>query len=120
MKVFCKACHVELSSELTPLPYLSFANEKVEEAYVTEGFYLISDGRFFPTTHGCVIINEADLRNARNHSDLNRLAGYCGPSGHNGKNQVCSNGHEIATKYADCTTVHAIIFDKSATYYIAY
>jgi hypothetical protein len=99
------------------LRFASQASETCEEKetpYVKAGYYLISDGRYFPGTEDDPIINLEDSRNTQHHADKARLTGCCGPSGTKGPNVVCSNGHEVATESSDCWSAHALIFRLEA------
>lgn len=42
--------------------------------------------------------------NTRYHDDPRRVSGCCGPSGIDGVNTLCANGHEVATESSDCWT----------------
>jgi hypothetical protein len=42
--------------------------------------------------------------NTRYHDDPLRMSGCCGPSGIDGVNTLCTNGHEVATESSDCWT----------------
>jgi hypothetical protein len=111
MKVYCKTCGTQLTPELKLYTGNSFGEADVQP-YVQQGYYVISDGEFFTDTIGTVIINIADLLNAKNHTNPGRLNGCCGLDGCDGFNKVCINGHEVATEKSDCWMPHAIFFEK--------
>lgn len=41
-----------------------------------------------------------------------KLNGCCGLYGSDGLNQLCNNGHEVATKKNDCWASNRVIFNK--------
>ena len=53
---------------------------------------------------GRFLLNLRDMVNTRYHDDGRRTSGCCGPSGIDGVNRVCANGHEVATESSDCWT----------------
>jgi hypothetical protein len=52
--------------------------------------------------HGTYVLHPDDVVDIAPHSDVQRLLGCCGPSGHNGINHVCPCGAEVAIVTADC------------------
>lgn len=55
-------------------------------------------------TYGRFLLNRKDVVNTRSHDDPRRVSGCCGPSGIDGVNLLCVNGHETATESSDCWT----------------
>lgn len=53
---------------------------------------------------GRFLLNLRDPINTRYHDDPRRTNGCCGPSGIDGVNTLCANGHEVATECSDCWT----------------
>lgn len=111
MKITCKECQIELSTELVELTDKDKINENDQSDFLPIGTYFISDGQFFTETEKKIIINLKDVLNSKNHSDDNRLNGCCGPCGMDGLNEMCKNGHEIGTVKQDCWMPHCIIFE---------
>lgn len=56
----------------------------------------------------------------RQTRDTRRLNGCCGPSGHDGPNQVCRCGAEVGTVQSDCWTAHVFIPEPDATVWAAH
>jgi hypothetical protein len=50
------------------------------------------------------MLNRKDMINTHYHDDPRRMSGCCGPSGIDGVNMLCVNGHEVATESSDCWT----------------
>ncbi|MBA9078664.1 hypothetical protein [Rufibacter quisquiliarum] len=112
MKVKCGKCGIELTEELESLDDTTLLNETDEQSYVPIGKLFISDGEYYTGTEGKIIINCADLKNAKNHPDIIRLQGCCGLDGLNGNNKVCINGHEVGTEKSDCWIAHGVILER--------
>jgi hypothetical protein len=55
-------------------------------------------------TCGRFLLNCKDMVNTRYHTDPRPVSGCCGPSGIDGVNTLCANGHEVATESSDCWT----------------
>jgi hypothetical protein len=123
MKVYCKACMVQLTPEL--LEYTGNISEDAQDGhdYIPKGYYKICDGTWGYTIHksglcedekGQIIINVKDLINAVTHYDHSKTAGCCGLDGCNGPNKICTAGHEVATEHSDCWHTWATVFDNDA------
>ncbi len=116
MKIYCKTCHTELSPELQPLPADIPVNEADGEAYLPQGYYVVSDGNDYTNTEGKIIIHIHDLKNAIFHPDSKRLNGCCGLDGQDGPNRVCVNNHEIGTEHSDCWMPHFVRLEMDEVY----
>ena len=112
MRVKCKYCDVELTDDLKELQSSGQLKDVDGEDFINRGQFFISDGDYYTGTETQIIINMADLKNSKNHSDPSRLNGCCGLDGLHGLNKVCINGHEIGTEMSDCWMAHSVIFDK--------
>ncbi len=116
MKIYCKTCHAELTPELNLLPESIAVNETDGEAYLPQGYYIISDGNHFAKTEGQILIHIHDLRNSTFHTDSKRLNGCCGLDGQDGPNRVCLNNHAIGTEHSDCWMPHLIALEADEVY----
>ena len=115
MKIFCKECGIEISDELEKIKDESLLTIKVGEALVPQGYFLASKRNYphFINSTNKILINESDLKNSADHSEINRLNGCCGPDGMDGFNKICMNGHEIGTIKGDCWIIHCIVIEPS-------
>jgi len=104
--VKCSVCNLPLTEQLSELASPSMLASDLEKDRAPAGFFGIEHGHF--------ITNSQDIINTRRHPDVTRLQGCCGPSGGDGMNLVCLNGHEVGTEHSDCTVAHSITFDRSA------
>jgi hypothetical protein len=111
MPLFCRKCNISVSNQLQELTDTTLLNEKDGEPHIPKGYYIISDGGYYTSTEGKLIINISDLINCKNHRDKRRLGGCCGLDGLDGPNKVCRNGHEIGTERSDCWLAHAFLFE---------
>lgn len=112
MKILCKKCGIGLTQDLEELKGLSLLDENDEKDFLPVAYYFISNGDFFTDSTSKIITNLKDLKNVKYHSDSSRLSGCCGPSGIDGLNKVCLNGHEIGTAKEDCWMPHCLIFES--------
>jgi len=113
--VFCCAvCQLPLTSELRRLEDLSLLVPEAGREYLPQGFFHVEDGTCFEMAVGQYLVNLKDMSHTKYHPDTRRLIGCCGPSGYNGRNVVCSKGHEVGTEIADCLTPHATALDPAA------
>ncbi len=106
--VKCSDCNLPLTKELEQLQNFSMLNNEREKERVSVGVFGIEHGHF--------VVNLQDVLNTKHHADVMRLSGCCGPSGDNGMNVVCLNGHEVATERSDCCVAHSVTFDRTATW----
>ena len=111
MKFLCRSCQIEVTKELVELTDLTLLNTTDGQPYIPEGYYLVSDGKYFYQTEGHIFINKNDLIHSDYHSDQSRLNGCCGYDGCDGMNRVCSKNHEIATERSDCWMPHSVAFE---------
>lgn len=113
MIIKCKVCGINLTAELKPLGNTNFLREEDATDFVPSGYYYICEDDYFIDQNKGIAINTNDKLNLRNHTDTSRLNGCCGLDGCDGLNQVCKNGHEVATERSDCWTAHSVIFDSN-------
>lgn len=102
----CKTCGLPLTDPLRLLPEEADFGDVDGEPLIPQGFYSWDDG--------CVVINVRDRQNVRRVKNEDRLDGCCGPSGMDGPNTECFNGHEVATEVSDCWLPHALTFKADA------
>lgn len=114
MRIKCAHCNVELTDELLQIADPTQLNENDGEDFIGRGQFFISDGAYYTDTETQIVINIKDLKNSKRHSDHSRLNGCCGLAGTDGPNQLCINGHEIATEKSDCWIAHALIFENDS------
>ncbi|WP_343616684.1 hypothetical protein [Flavobacterium sp.] len=108
IKIYCKECEIELTSELTEFPETNLHWEDYDQSIIEKGKF-----SFLKNTGSNKesIVVAIDDYNLVNHSDNYRFYGCCGSDGTNGLNKLCVNGHEVATEFSDCWTGHYIEFD---------
>ena len=108
IKIYCRECEVELTSELTEIPETDLRWEENEDIMAENNFSIFMNPH---TNKKSLLAANADY-NLKKHPDLNRFFGCCGSDGSNGLNRLCINNHEVATEVSDCWTAHYIEFDK--------
>jgi hypothetical protein len=108
----CRACGVPLTPRLRLLADPTALVEQVDEPYLPQGTFTVSEGGYGPAGH--FVIHPGDLINAGYHPDLRRSQGCCGPSGCYGMNRLCSEGHEVATECTDCWMAQAVHLEPAA------
>lgn len=115
MKFTCKSCGILISESVTKLVDLGLVNhEQSGEPYFPKGYYHLYDEQTMKRmklTKSNYLINITDLINTKNHTNLSRLNGCCGLDGMDGINKLCINGHEVATQFSDCWTMHYVELD---------
>lgn len=104
----CPTCGVAITRPVELLdPPPAIPNESLGGGgadWVPVGRWLLASGS--EDLDGGPIVNEQDLEGTRPHADGWRSIGCCGPDGSNGPNIVCLNGHDVATRFADCYQTH--------------
>lgn len=122
MKLKCRTCGVEITSDLIELKDKSLINIEDGQDYIPKGFYLIEDQVSSITTvheeKGTIVINIQDLINSEYHTNPSRLNGCCGYDGLDGFNRVCINHHEIGTEKSDCWMPHSIILQPNLVEFV--
>lgn len=136
VKLYCRACGIELTRELTELTDRTRLCLKPEADFIPQGSFLYrepdattedataedattedatTDGDSAAGGAGArwIVINLQDLRQARPHADPERLTGCCKLDGSAGINTCCANGHEIGVQSSDCWMAHEFAFDES-------
>ncbi|KUJ60680.1 hypothetical protein AR687_16760 [Flavobacteriaceae bacterium CRH] len=108
IKIYCKKCGSELTSELTEIPESLLSWEDNQNMIQPNKFCL-----YDTESDKKSLVVAIDNYNLKNHSDKSRFNGCCGSSGLDGLNKLCLNGHEVATEFSDCWTSHYIEFDIS-------
>jgi hypothetical protein len=108
IKIYCKECEVELTSELAEIPETDLCWEEGMDIMLENNFSIFMNTH---TNKKSLVVALADY-NLKKHPDLNRFSGCCGSDGSNGLNILCVNNHEVATEVSDCWTGHYIEFDK--------
>ena len=84
------------------------------KARIRTGHFGVEDGDMYTGSRGEFVININDSVGTLWHDDQSRLRGCCGPSGTDGRNLVCENGHEVGTIRADCWIPHSVTLDPEA------
>jgi hypothetical protein len=107
MKVYCKICQLPLSQEVQWYEGQSFGTGD-GMPYIQRGWYTMDT----PDNEGCIVINIEDGVNLQLHTLQSRINGCCGLDGLDGLNQLCANGHEVATERSDCWMTHQLAFEK--------
>jgi uncharacterized protein (TIGR02996 family) len=115
MVLRCAVCRLPLTVPLNPLGGVVWLSQADATPLVPAGFLWKSDGTVWNGTADHYCVNLADLRNSRPHPDPHRRVGCCGPSGHDGVNTICRNGHEVGTECSDCWMPHFLHWDPKAT-----
>jgi hypothetical protein len=110
--VLCRRCHVPLTGPLDRLTDLSLISGADQSPFVPRGYFVASDGEFYARRN--VVTNLGDRLRGRYHTDQRRLNGCCGPSGLDGMNWLCPEGHEVGTACSDCWVPHAMLFDRGS------
>jgi uncharacterized protein (TIGR02996 family) len=110
---FCTRCELQLTKPLWPLGDQLCPDGAQDSPLIPSGFCWQATGDIVNIqSHYCV--NLDDLTNTKHHSDTRRLTGCCGPSGLDGLNIVCNNGHEVGTECSDCWMPHYLHWEPSA------
>lgn len=109
IKIYCKECEIELTSELTEISETELCWEDENDIISENNFSFFINLR---TNKKSLLVAIADY-NLKNHPDLNKFYGCCGSDGSNGLNKLCVNNHEVATEISDCWTGRFIEFDLS-------
>jgi hypothetical protein len=113
--VHCARCGITLS---TPALELPGRPSPLREDDGADGlpsgvcFRVATDDVWNGAREGSVVIHLADLRNT---IASGIRVGCCGPSGTDGPNLSCANGHVVGTEVADCWSSHFVFFDPAAT-----
>lgn len=102
----CGQCGVALTRPLPLLHDTRLLCKEDGEPYVPKGYLWCSTGDDYPV--GDWVIHLEELINAGFLPNGRHMSGCCGPSGLDGPNRVCANGHEIGTECSDCWMPHAI------------
>ena len=102
----CAICKVALSEPLAELQERKKPCYDLE--YVPRGYFVIADEEFGRASIGHHVINLQDARNTAHYPDQRGLFGCCGPSGFDGVNTVCINGHGIGTEHSDCHVMQGL------------
>jgi hypothetical protein len=101
----CRACGVPLTPRLRLLADRTAIRGRDGEPYLPRGTFAVSEGDFGP--RGDFVVHLGDLVGVGRHADARRHTGCCGPSGTDGVNRVCREGHAVATECSDCWMPHA-------------
>src|SRR5262249_54570211 len=115
----CRQCGIALTTRIRPMPATMVLCEEDDKDHIPPGYFKISDGSFFHVTSGEYLVNLKDMINTRHHPDTRRLNGCCGLDGLDGKNTVCSNGHEVGVERSDCWMPHAAHFASESVELVA-
>lgn len=107
IKIYCKECEIELTSELTEISETDLCWEDREDIMPENNFSIV----FETQTNENSLLTSINDYNLKDHSDRSRFQGCCGSAGCIGLNKLCLNGHEVATEVSDCWTSHYIKFD---------
>lgn len=104
----CRACAVAVSGALLelvggPAPLFDAAGERYRPgmagATIERGTAWRCDGSLEWGSPGDVVVHADDLRGV---APIGAWIGCCGPTGMDGLNLACPNGHAIGTRVADC------------------
>lgn len=113
-RFLCKACGLVLAESLSVCSEDSLYYEDGKPMLPAKSFY-ISRGEFKPEQVGDFLINEDSLMNTRPYLEMRgRNNGCCGRDGLDGINEVCQNGHEVATVRNDCWMPSHVILSAGA------
>lgn len=104
IKLFCKKCNTALTENLTEISESKIV-WKEEGNSIPKNCFLIP--KFHEVGNILVAVDTYFL----NDNPINKDFGCCGNSNHKSYNKTCANGHEVATKIADCYTSSYIEFD---------
>ena len=107
-----------MTAPLTLLDDPQLLREVDGEDHVPVGFFWPAPppgqtGGYYTEAAGDFLVNLKDAINVRNHPDSKRLNGCCGLDGCDGRNTVCSNGHEVGTERSDCWMAHSLALDPN-------
>lgn len=109
MQLYCKKCNYKLTVIELQQVFSDHANMGDQESLIGPGLYLnaaeieINFGKPID-----FLVNKKSV-NLRNHKDVSRLSGCCGPGELNVLNQVCPNcSTEIGLIIEDCWLPHFI------------
>ncbi|WP_427874729.1 hypothetical protein [Flavobacterium sp. MMS24-S5] len=108
IKIYCRECEVELTSELNEVLESTLRWEDYDQSIIAKSKF--SFLKNIESNKNDIVVAIDDY-NLINHADKNRFYGCCGSDGTNGLNKLCINGHEVATEFSDCWTGHYIEFD---------
>lgn len=110
----CSACGAVVTNPVERLEDATQIRLGDGEAAVPQGRFAVADPKEWSSFGGWFMLNLADAVGTREHPEVRRLSGCCGPSGLNGKNKVCAQGHEIGTECSDCWMPHALMLDPKS------
>ena len=110
----CATCGSAITRAVSLLSKTSLLVQTDGQPHIAQGYYVVSDGKFYTGTKGSFIVNLEDAVNTKHHHLRSRLNGCCGLDGCDGLNTLCENGHEIGTEKSDCWMPHALILDPKA------
>ncbi len=105
----CPVCGQAITRPLAPLPADCAVCLEDGKAAVRQGFFALSDDDYWTGSFGSPLVNLADLVGTVHHPDTRRIQGCCGPSGCDGPNLVCGQGHEVGTERSDCWMAHGAV-----------
>ena len=107
----CKVCGTSLTGDLVQLSDESLLHEKDGEPLLQPGTYFIETTGHPPAEAGDYLVSVEALINTKQYLEAGgRLNGCCGLDGLDGINELCINGHEVATVRTDCwLPSHAIL-----------
>lgn len=114
--IHCNSCGLELTPPLEPLQYDSQLSFVDEQPMLPAGYFHPSDGEYFTGINGELLVAPESTANLIQHTDNSRIHGCCGLDGTDGPNQMCANGHEVATLRSDCWHPHVVHFSRHATH----
>jgi hypothetical protein len=110
--IFCKECGARLSGPLSlfegPIRESPYGKPLYGEPLLPAGCYALSElvlanPPFYGVEPRELLVGIADLDGAL---ATPRTGGCCGPSGHEGPNLVCPDGHPVGTQIGDCWQQH--------------
>jgi len=109
IKIYCKECEIELTSELTEILERDLCWEDNKDIMPENNFSIVTHQQ----TNEKDLFVSIDDYNLKDHPEPGKFQGCCGSAPSNGWNKVCLNGHEVATEVSDCCTAHYIGFNLS-------
>jgi hypothetical protein len=112
MKLLCKLCGRELTSDLSPLEDLRRLSEEDGMPRIPKGYFHVSEPESDFDPEGSIVANLEDLTGANRAMDGRPYNGCCGVDGCDGLNLVCPSGHDVATEKSDCWMPHRAVFES--------
>jgi len=107
IKIYCKECEIELTSELIEISEKDLCWEDSKDIMPKNSFSILVNKQ---TNNKSLLVGLYDY-NLKDHPDKTRFYGCCGSDGSHGLNKLCLNDHEVATEVSDCWTGCYIEFD---------